>query len=65
MRRIDSVHFASSDLDGFSSVDDDILTTGTLTSEDNCDGSEKINKTVHLMKRVYKKKMILKNKKLK
>ena len=65
VRRIDSVNFASCDLDGFSSVDDDILTTGTLTAEDNCDRSKKINKTLHLIKRVYKKKMILKNKKLK
>ena len=64
VRRIDSVNFASCDLDGFSSVDDDILTTETLTVEDNCDRSKKINKTVHLMKRVYKK-MILKNKKFK
>ena len=35
VRRIDSVNFASCDLDGFSSVDDDILTTETLTAEDN------------------------------
>ena len=41
MRKIDSVNFASCDLDGFSSVDDDILTTGTLTAEDNCNGSKK------------------------
>ena len=34
MWRIDSVNFASSNLDGISSVDDDILTTGTLTAED-------------------------------
>ena len=34
MRRIDTVNFASCDLNGFSSVDDDILTTGTLTAED-------------------------------
>ena len=34
MRRIESVNFASCDLDGFSSVDDDILTTETLTVED-------------------------------
>ena len=34
VRRIDSVHFASCDLDGFSSVDDDILTTETLRAED-------------------------------
>ena len=34
VRRIDSVNFASCDLDGFSSVDDDILTTETLTAED-------------------------------
>ena len=33
VRRIDSVNFASCDLDGFSSVDD-ILTTETLTAED-------------------------------
>ena len=33
-RRIDSVNFASCDQDGFSSVDDDILTIGTLTAED-------------------------------
>ena len=31
VQRIDSVNFASCDQDGFSSVDDDILTTGTLT----------------------------------
>ena len=41
MQRIDSVNFASCNLDGFSSVDDDILTTETLTAEDNCDGSKK------------------------
>ena len=29
-----NVNFASCDLDGFSSVDDDILTTETLTAED-------------------------------
>ena len=40
VRRIDSVNFASCDLDGFSSVDD-ILTTETLTAEDNCDRSKK------------------------
>ena len=40
VRRIDSVNFASCDLDGFSSVDD-ILTTGTLTVEDNCDRIKK------------------------
>ena len=34
VRRIDSVNFASCDLDRFSSVDDDILTTETLTAED-------------------------------
>ena len=34
VRRIDSVNFASCDLDGFTSVDDDILTTETLTAED-------------------------------
>ena len=34
VRRIDSVNFASCDLDGFSSVDGDILTTETLTAED-------------------------------
>ena len=34
MRRIDSVNFASCDLDGFSSVDDDFLTTETLLAED-------------------------------
>ena len=34
MRRIDSVNFASCVLDGFSSVDDDILTTETLIAED-------------------------------
>ena len=33
-RRIDSVNFASCDLDGFSSVDNDIVTTETLTAED-------------------------------
>ena len=32
--RIDSVNFASCDLNGFSSVNDDILTTETLTAED-------------------------------
>ena len=30
-----SVNFASCDLDGFSSVDDDMLTTETLTVEDS------------------------------
>ena len=44
VRRIDSVNFASCDLDGFSTVADDILTTGTLTAEDNCDGSKKLIK---------------------
>ena len=34
MRKIDSFNFVSCDLDGFSSVDDDILTTETLTAED-------------------------------
>ena len=34
VRRTDSVNFASCDLDEFSSVDDDILTTETLTAED-------------------------------
>ena len=34
MRRIDSVNFVSCNLDGFSSVYDDILTTETLTAED-------------------------------
>ena len=34
VQRIDGVNFASCDLDGFSSADDDILTTGTLTAED-------------------------------
>ena len=34
VRRIDSVNFASSDLDGFPSIDDYILTTETLTTED-------------------------------
>ena len=34
VRRIDSVNFSSYDLDGFSSVDDDTLTTETLTAED-------------------------------
>ena len=34
VRRIVRVNFASCDLDGFSSVDDDILTTETLTAED-------------------------------
>ena len=34
VRRIDSVNFASCVLDGFSRVDDDILTTETLTAED-------------------------------
>ena len=63
VRRIDSVNFASYDLDGFSSVDDDILTTETLTVVDIVKEA-KINKTVHLMKRIYKKK-ILKNNKLK
>ena len=32
--RIDSVNFASCDLDGFSNVADDILTAETLTAED-------------------------------
>ena len=43
VRRIDRVNFASWDLDGFFffSVDDDSLTTETLTAEDNnCDGSK-------------------------
>ena len=53
--RIDSVNFASFDLDGFSSVDDDILTTETLIEEDIVT-EVKINKTVHMMKRIYKKK---------
>ena len=34
VRRIDSINFASCNLDGYSSVDDDILTTETLTTED-------------------------------
>ena len=34
VRRIDSVNFASCDLNRFSSVDDDILTTETFTAED-------------------------------
>ena len=34
VRIIDGVNFASWDLDGFSSVDDNILTTETLTAED-------------------------------
>ena len=34
VRRFDSVNFASCDLDGFASVDDDILTTETLRAED-------------------------------
>ena len=34
VRRIDSVNFASCDLDGFSSVDDYIPTTETLIAED-------------------------------
>ena len=34
VRRIDSVNFVSYDVDGFSTVDDDILTTETLTVED-------------------------------
>ena len=34
VRRIGSVNFASCDLDRLSTVDDDILTTGTLTAED-------------------------------
>ena len=34
MRRIDSVNFAHCDLDGFSSVDDDTLTTEILKAED-------------------------------
>ena len=34
VRRIDSVNFTSCDLDRFSSIDDDILTTETLTAED-------------------------------
>ena len=44
VENIDSVNCASCDLDGFSSVDDDILTTETLTAEDNCDGSKKSTK---------------------
>ena len=40
MWRIDSVNFASCDLDGFSSVHDDILTTEILTAEENGDGSK-------------------------
>ena len=60
-------NFASCDLDGFSSVDG-ILRTETLTAEDTV-MEVKNNKTVHLMKRIYKKKKkkkkILKNKKLK
>ena len=51
VRRIDSVNFAFCSLDGFSSVDDDILTTETLTAEDIVK-EVKINKTVHLMKRI-------------
>ena len=35
VQRIDSVNFASCGLDGFASVDDDILITETLTAEDN------------------------------
>ena len=34
VRSIDSVNFVSCDLDGFSSVYDDIITTETLTAED-------------------------------
>ena len=34
LRRINRVNFASCDLDEFSSVDDDIFTTETLTAED-------------------------------
>ena len=33
VQRIDSINFASCNLDGYSSVDDDILTTETLTAE--------------------------------
>ena len=72
MERIDSVNFASCDLDGFSGVEDYILTTETLTAEDILkEVKKKINQTVHLMKRIYKKKKknkkkkILKNNKLK
>ena len=66
VRRIDSVNFASFDLVEFFSVDDNILTAETLTAEDNVT-EVKSNKIVHLMKRIYKKKkkMILKNRKLK
>ena len=65
VRRTDTVNFASCKLDGFSSVDDDILKTETLTAEDIV-GEIKSQQTVHLMKRIYKeKKKILKNKKLK
>ena len=63
VRRIDSVNFASCDLDGFSSVGD-ILKTETLTAEDIV-MEAKINTTVHLMRRIYKKKKILKYNKLK
>ena len=34
VQKIDSVNFASCDLNRFSSVDDDILTTETFTAED-------------------------------
>ena len=68
VRRTDNVNFASCDLDGFSSIDDDILTTETLTAEDIVT-EVKNQQTLHLMKRIYKKKKkkkkILKNKKLK
>ena len=57
VRRIDSVSFASCDLDGFSSVDD-ILTTETLKTEDNCDGSKEINKTVHLQEENFEEQEI-------
>ena len=43
VRRIDGVNFASCDLDGFSSVDDDILTTN-FNSGGHCDGSKKSTK---------------------
>ena len=67
MPRIDSGNFASCDLDGFSSVDDDILTTENLTAENIVAEIKKNQQTLHLMKRIYKKKKkkILKNKKLK
>ena len=44
VQRIDSVNFASCDLDGFSSVDDGILTSETLNIRGHCEGSKKSTK---------------------